>query len=133
MKTIRVLSVALVVAALAFPVLAAVPAGALDGKSFAVTMKLGDGEEVQNTYTFKNGMVESAECLKQGFPAAPYSTTVEGEKTLVTAKLKNSKGDSRTVHATIVDQSMNGTVDMTEGGKMKELTFSSKAAAPKKS
>lgn len=132
MKTTRVLSLALVAAAaLAVPVFAAVP-GALDGKSFAVTMKLADGKEVQDTYTFKNGMVESAVGLKQGYLAGPYTTMVEGEKTIVTGELKNDEGDSRTVHATIVGQLMDGTVDVTEGGKVKELTISSKAAAPTK-
>jgi len=132
MKMTRVLSLALVAAAaLAVPVFAAVP-GMLDGKSFTVTMKLADGQEVQDTYSFKNGMVESAVGLKQGYPSAPYSTTVEGEKTIVTGELKNEKGDTRTVHATIVGQLMNGTVGVTEGGKAKELTISSKADAPAK-
>jgi hypothetical protein len=131
MKTIRVLSLVLVAAALAVTVFAAVP-GALDGKSFDVTMKLADGQIVQDTYTFKNGMVESVMSLKQGYPAGPYSTTVEGQKTMVTGELKNDKGDSRTVRATIVGQLMDGTVDVTEGGKMTALTITSKATAPKK-
>jgi len=130
MKT-RGLSLAVLAAALAVPVLAAVP-GALDGKSFAVTMTLADGRDVQNTYTFKNGMVESAMCVRQGYPAAPYTTTVDGEKTIVTGALKNDQGDSRTIHATIVGQRMDGTVDGDEDGKRTGMTIRSKVAVPLK-
>lgn len=130
MKT-RVLTLAVLAAALTVPALAAGP-GVLDGKSFAVTMKLADGQDVQNTYTFKSGMVESALCLKQGYPAGPYTTTVEGERTIITGTLTNDRGDSRTIHATIVGSLMDGTVDVSEDGKMTGLTISSKDIAPKK-
>ncbi len=131
MKMTRVLSWAVVAAALAVPVLAGIP-GALDGKSFAVTIQQADVQDVPDTYTFRNGLVESALCVKQGYPAGPYTTTVAGEKTIVTGELKNDQGDSRTVHATVVGLLMDGTVDVNEGGKMKEMKISSKSTAPKK-
>jgi hypothetical protein len=131
MKTSRVLRWVILAVALAVPVLSAVP-GVLDGRSFAVTMKLADGQDVQNTYTFKYGMVESAVCMKQGYPAGPYATTMEGEKTIVTGTLTNDRGDSRTIHATIVGSLMDGAVDVNEDGKMTGLTITSKAIEPKK-
>jgi hypothetical protein len=130
MKTTRGLSFVVLAAAMTGAVLAAVP-GVLDGKSFAVTMKLADGQDVENTYTFKYGTVESALCVKSGYPGGAYTTTVEGEKTFVSGTLTNDRGDSRTIHATIVGSLMDGTVDVYEDGKMTGLTISSRPVAPK--
>jgi hypothetical protein len=125
MKTIRVLSLVVLAAAMAGPLPSAVR-GALDGKSFTVTMNLADGQDVENTYTFKYGMVESAMCLKYGYSAGPYTSTVEGAKTIVSGTLINDRGDSRTIHATIVGTLMDGTVDVYEDGKMTGLTIRSR-------
>ena len=128
MKTMRWFGLVLLTTVLAVPAMAA-GKGSLDGKTFAVIMKTAEGTSVDNSITFKDGNLESALCAKQGYPAGPYTTKTENGKTVVTATLKNAKGEQETFHLTINGTRAHGTLESTEGGKMTRMTIAPASAA----
>lgn len=125
----------LAVAVLAAPALANAE-GRLEGKTYDVMVTMPNGRQEENTYSFGNGNLKSAGCAINGYPAAPYTAKTSGNVTTVTAVLKNNRGDSRTVDATIVGNQMSGTVNISKDGETSKWTFApleaAGTAAPKK-
>lgn len=135
MRTAIFSGVMLAAAALAAPALANAE-GTLDGKSYEVMVTMPNGRHEENTYSFEDGNLKSAACATSGYPAAPYTAKTSGNVTTVTAVLKNNRGDSRTVNATIVGNRMSGTVNANKDGETSKWTFApleaAGTAAPKK-
>ena len=127
MRAITLSGLMLAAAALAAPALAHAT-DALDGKSYDVVTTMANGRQEENTYSFKDGKLKSAACAVQGYAPAPYTATKSGDKTTVNAVLKNARGDTHTVNATIVGNQMSGTVDVTEDGEKSKRTLAPKVA-----
>jgi hypothetical protein len=103
--------------------------GTLDGKAYDVMVTMPNGRQEENTYLFADGKLKSAACAINGYPAAPYTAKSSGNVTTVTAILKNDRGDSRTVDATIEGNRMRGTVNINKDGETSKWTFAPLAAA----
>ncbi len=130
MKNVKgMISLLVVVTAAVLTMAARVEAsGPLDGKSYDVISTRPNGRQDENTYSFDGGKLRSALCATAGYAPAPYTAKRKGKTTTVSAVLKNVKGDTRTVNATIVGDQMKGTVLVNEAGEKSKLTFASKAA-----
>lgn len=130
MKTNRIFGMMVFAALTAVPALAnegadpaqaVAAAGALDGKSFAVKLTMGD--KVHETdFNFDGGMFTSVACKEQGFEPAAYTAKVEGDKTVVSATLTKGE-DTHTLSATVTGDAISGSFDMKDGGTETKATF----------
>lgn len=131
MKTL-ITSFAIVAMLLAVPVFAADNAkGALDGKSYAVVVKSMDGKTTKDdTIAFNGGKVEWAQSKAEGFAPAVYTTKVQGTETHVTADLKNDKGETGKLIATVNGDKMTGSIETKGAGATKNtwMTIAPKLA-----
>lgn len=115
MKTSRwvPLFLALCLATVAFP---GDPAGALDGRRFAVEVT--DGHEtLPDTLIFENGTFDSVECRQYGFGAVEYHATKKGDSWTFSAQATSEKEGVARWEGIVDGDSISGSMVWSKAGQ----------------
>ena len=105
------------------------PAGALDGRAFAVSLKVVEGQakETPDTLTFREGTFDSSACQPLGFGAAVYTATQDGEAVTFDATSTSATHGTNVWSGRVEGDRISGTLDWTKDGKTIRYGFEGKA------
>jgi antitoxin component YwqK of YwqJK toxin-antitoxin module len=108
----------------------------LDGKTFTGTLtSKADGKTYDESIIFENGMMRSTACEVLGFKAGPYTATKKDGKMTVKGSLKNDKGESSEIEATVEGTTLTGalTARKADGSVADTMTLKATKASKKAS
>jgi hypothetical protein len=92
-------------------------AGALDGKSFTVTMTEQGGEEQPDTLIFADGTFDSVACREYGFGAAPYQAEKKGDAWTFSAETRSEEEGVARWKGTVTGETVEGTMEWLKPGQ----------------